>query len=153
MSIFRNVQVGFPIVYTSDLIPANEFNETLVTSTRYLPKIMVEAGIVSSTSEVRRNRPDLCITFPDDMTDCIEVKWGKKFLYIIIGKKDPKDPLDFYATDENLIGYSFDGINWNNLKNTNMNGRLYQCKVHLIHVFKGDAEMNFEPFITHFLWK
>ena len=75
--MYQNVQVGYPIVATSDLIPLNEFNETLMTSTRYLPKILVEAGIVKSTSEVRRNRKDLNITFPDDMTDCITVKWGK----------------------------------------------------------------------------
>ena len=68
--MFHNVMVGYPIVALSDLIPPNEFNETLVTSTRYLPKILVEAGIVKSTSEVRRNRKDLDITFPDDMTDC-----------------------------------------------------------------------------------
>ena len=94
--MFHNVMVGYPIVALSDLIPPNEFNETLVTSTRYLPKILVEAGIVKSTSEVRRNRKDLDITFPDDMTDCITVKWGKKFLYIIIGKKEPVDLISEY---------------------------------------------------------
>ena len=73
----HNVMVGYPIVALSDLIPLNEFNETLVTSTRYLPKILVEAGVVKSTFEVYRNRKDLVIIFPDDMTDCITVKWGK----------------------------------------------------------------------------
>ena len=110
--MFQNVMVGYPIVALSDLIPPNEFNETLVTSTRYLPKILVEAGIVQSTSEVRRNRPDLCITFPDNMTDCITVKWGKKFLYVIVGRKDPFDIKELYLHDPDIYGISFDTFNW-----------------------------------------
>ena len=45
-----NVQVGYPIVPLSELIPVEEFSDTISTMSRYLPKIMVEAGIVSSTS-------------------------------------------------------------------------------------------------------
>lgn len=82
-----NVQVGYPIVPLSELIPVEEFSDTISTMSRYLPKIMVEAGIVSSTSEVRRNRPDLCKMYPDDMTTCEEIKWGKKRLYVVVGKK------------------------------------------------------------------
>lgn len=45
---------------------------------------MKEAGVVKSTNEVRRNKPELCITL--DKLDCIKIKWGKKFLYIVVGE-------------------------------------------------------------------
>ena len=58
--------------------------KTLFTETRFLPAIMKEAGIVQSTGEVRRNKPELMITL--DKPDCINIKWGKKFLYIVVGE-------------------------------------------------------------------
>ena len=64
----------------------NEKNKTLFTSTRYLPNVMKEAGIVQSTREVRRNRPELCRNL--DERDFIELKWGKRFLFIVVGEKD-----------------------------------------------------------------
>ena len=102
-----NVQVGYPIVPLSELIPVEEFSDTISTMSRYLPKIMVEAGIVSSTSEVRRNRPDLCKMYPDDMTTCEEIKWGKKRLYIVVGKKTPIDLGKIYEEDENVHSYEY----------------------------------------------
>ena len=45
---------------------------------------MKEAGLVQSISEIKRNRPELCLTL--DTPDCINIKWGKKFLFIIVGK-------------------------------------------------------------------
>ena len=102
-----NVQVGYPIVPLSELIPVEEFSDTISTMSRYLPKIMVEAGIVSSTSEVRRNRPDLCKMYPDDMTTCEEIKWGKKRLYIVVGKKTPIDLGKIYEEDENVHSYKY----------------------------------------------
>ena len=62
----------------------NEKQQTLFTEQRYLPAILKEAGIVPSISEVRRNRPDLVITL--DKLDCFWIKWGKKRLYIVVGK-------------------------------------------------------------------
>ena len=89
--MFHNVVVGNPIVSASSLIALddkdweeNEKDKTLFTDTRFLPAIMKEAGVVDSIGEVRRNRPELCITL--DKLDCINVKWGKKFLYIIVGE-------------------------------------------------------------------
>ena len=89
--MFHNVVVGNPIVSASSLIAfddkdwkENEKDKTLFTGTRFLPAIMKEAGVVDSTGEVRRNRPELCITL--DKLDCINVKWGKKFLYIVVGE-------------------------------------------------------------------
>jgi hypothetical protein len=89
--MFHNVVIGKPLVEPYTLL-ANDLTDweetekknTLFTNTRYLPAVMKEAGIVNSTGEVRRNRPDLCITL--DKVDCINLKWGKKRLYIIVGE-------------------------------------------------------------------
>ena len=89
--MFRNVVVGKPIVSASYLLATdekdweeNEKQDTLFTETRFLPAIMKEAGVVQSVSEVRRNRPELCVTL--DKLDCVSVKWGKKFLFIVVGE-------------------------------------------------------------------
>ena len=89
--MFHNVVIGKPIVDASSLLALNatdwEENEkqrTLFTETRFLPAVMKEAGIVSSTGEVRRNRPELCVML--DKLDCINIKWGKRFLFIVVGE-------------------------------------------------------------------
>lgn len=76
---FQNVVVGEPLVHPKELIALNdgdwEINEkqqTLFTLERFLPKIMVEAGVVKSINEVRRNQPKLVRTF--DTLDCINIK-------------------------------------------------------------------------------
>ena len=102
-----NVQVGYPIIPLSELVPIEEFPDSISTMTRYLPKIMVEAGIVASTSEVRRNRPDLCKMYPNDMTTCEEIKWGKKRLYVVVGKKTPTNFEDFWKNDPNVYSWQF----------------------------------------------
>ena len=88
--MFHNVVVGKPIVEPKELIAfddidweTNEKEKTLFTDMRFLPAIMKEAGIVKSTNEVRKNKPELMITLND--IDCLWIKWGKKFLYIIVG--------------------------------------------------------------------
>lgn len=89
--MFHNVVIGNPIVDVNSLLAIdekdweeNEKKNTLFTETRFLPAILKEAGIVKSTGEVRRNKPELCITL--DKLDCINLKWGKKFLYIVVGE-------------------------------------------------------------------
>ena len=90
--MFQNVIVGTPLPGTpaehfgSSTLDCviNEHNQTHFTEERFLPRIMVEAGIVKSTSEVRRNRPDLWRSL--DKLDFFQVKWGKKFLWILVGK-------------------------------------------------------------------
>lgn len=89
--MFHNVVIGKSTVDPSLLLAndykdweENEKKDTLFTDTRFLPAVMKEAGVVSSISEVRRNRPELCITL--DQVDCINLKWGKKRLYIIVGE-------------------------------------------------------------------
>lgn len=89
--MFQNVVIGTPLVPPSEILALderdweeNEKGQTLFTKTRFLPAIMKEAGLVSSTGEVRRNQPKLVVTL--NKPDFIEVKWGKKHLFIVVGK-------------------------------------------------------------------
>lgn len=89
--MFLNVVIGKPLVDSKTLLALddldwknNEQPQTLFTETRYLPAVMKEAGVVQSTSEVRKNRPDLNISLENP--DCLWVKWGKKRLYVIVGE-------------------------------------------------------------------
>lgn len=89
--MFLNVVIGKPLVGPKTLLALddldwknNEQPQTLFTETRYLPAVMKEAGVVQSTSEVRKNRPDLNISLENP--DCLWVKWGKKRLYVIVGE-------------------------------------------------------------------
>jgi len=89
--MIQNVVIGRPLVDASTLIALNERDweenekqNTLFTETRFLPAVMKEAGVVQSISEVRRNKPELCVSL--DGFDCINLKWGKKFLFIVVGE-------------------------------------------------------------------
>ena len=89
--MFLNVVIGKPLVDPKTLLALddldwtnNEQPQTLFTETKYLPAVMKEAGVVQSTSEVRKNRPDLNISLENP--DCLWVKWGKKRLYVIVGE-------------------------------------------------------------------
>lgn len=89
--MFLNVVIGTPLVDPEELLAFNlddwnnnEKQHTLFTETRYLPAILKEAGVVSSTNEVRKNKPKLNITL--DRPDCMMIKWGKKFLFIVVGE-------------------------------------------------------------------
>lgn len=88
--MFHNVVIGKPLVEPWALISSSKeewekFDErdTLFTEERFLPAILVDAGIVKSRSEVKRNKPELCKEL--NKPDCIWVKWGKQKIYIIIG--------------------------------------------------------------------
>ena len=59
-------------------------NDIYYTEERFLPRIMVDLGIVKSISEVRRNKPQLMKTL--DKLDYIEIKWGKSHLFILVGE-------------------------------------------------------------------
>lgn len=90
--IYQNVVVGRPLTgtpmhlfsFSNEDWVLNEFKNTLWTNERYLPKILVDAGVVKNTSEVRRNRPDLNKTLNNP--DFIEVRWGKKRVFILVGE-------------------------------------------------------------------
>ena len=90
LAIVKDIVIGKPICEPWYMF-CNEQNEwddikdnVLFTEERYLPKLMVDCGLVKSISEVRRNRPELIKTL--DKPDFIEVKWGKSRLYIQIGE-------------------------------------------------------------------
>lgn len=89
--IKENVVIGQIIVEPHHLFAenkkdweTNEKEKTLFTNERFLPKIMVQCGIVKNISEVRRNQKSLCITL--DKIDFITIKWGKKFIFIAVGE-------------------------------------------------------------------
>ena len=89
--MFRNVVIGTPLVEPLELLAASkeDWNEsekeaTLFTSERSLPRILKQAGVVNSTSEVRKNRKDLVIDLNEP--DFVTVKWGKKRLFILVGE-------------------------------------------------------------------
>ena len=89
--MIQNVVIGRPLVDASTLIALNERDweenekqNTLFTETRFLPAVMKEAGIVQSISEVRRNKPELFVFL--EKLDCVNIKWGKKFLFIVVGE-------------------------------------------------------------------
>ena len=89
--MFLNIVIGKPLVEPSLLLAydqtdweENEEKQTFFTETHFLPSVLKEAGIVSSTSEVRRNQPKLCVNLTE--LDCFWLKWGKKKLYIIVGE-------------------------------------------------------------------
>lgn len=89
--MFENVVVGKPIVESLKLFARdendwehNENCKTLFTDERFLPAVLKEAGVVSSISEVRRNKPELVRTL--DSLDFLKIKWGKKFVFIAVGE-------------------------------------------------------------------
>jgi hypothetical protein len=87
----ENVVIGIPIVDESEIFArdkqdwaANEFKKTLYTNERNIAKILCELGVVKSISEVRRNQPKLCREVAN--LDFLEVKWGKRRFWILIGE-------------------------------------------------------------------
>ena len=89
--MFHNIVIGKPLVNAWTLISSTEEEfekfdkkDTLFTEERFLPALLVDAGIVKSRSEVKRNKPELCISL--DNLDCIWVKWGKQKIFIIVGE-------------------------------------------------------------------
>ena len=90
--MIENIVIGTPLVDPSTLFSKNtedwdkaERLKTLWTTERNLPRLMKEAGVVSSVSEVRRNQPRLCIDLNEP--DFLKIKWGKRFLFILVGEQ------------------------------------------------------------------
>jgi hypothetical protein len=83
MKYIENIVVGEPLVTPETLLGNNYKEITEFDTERFLPKLLVKYGFISSTSEVKRNRPDLWRTL--DKTDCEEIKIGKRRLFIVIG--------------------------------------------------------------------
>lgn len=87
---FRDVIIGKPIVEPWYIFCkeqcewGNIKDDVYYTEERFLPKIMVDLGIVKSVSEVRRNKPQLMCNL--DELDYLEIKWGKNKLFILVGE-------------------------------------------------------------------
>ena len=86
----ENIVIGQPIVEPYELFAKNnedweniEKEKTLFTSERFLPKLLVEIGVAPSVSEVRRNRKDIVKTL--EGLDYLEIKYGKRKLFILVG--------------------------------------------------------------------
>ena len=89
--MFHNVVIGTPLVEPWELFSTSkedfekfELKDTLFTDERFLPAVLVEAGVVPSRNEVRRNKPELYKFL--NGPDFIEVKWGKNKIFIAVGK-------------------------------------------------------------------
>lgn len=89
--MIENIVIGTPLVDPAALFSKNaedwdkvEKEKTLWTTERNLPRLMKEAGVVSSVSEVRRNQPKLCVDLNE--VDFLKIKWGKRFLFILVGE-------------------------------------------------------------------
>lgn len=87
----QNIVIGNPLVNPAELLSdgtiedwQNEFKDTLFTEERFLPRLLVAAGVAKSTSEVKRNKPELFKELNE--LDFLEIKWGKKRLFIIVGE-------------------------------------------------------------------
>ncbi|MBC6695240.1 hypothetical protein H9L25_00410 [Terrisporobacter mayombei] len=87
---FKDVIIGNPIVepwyiFCKEQDEWSQIKDDIYyTEERFLPKIMVDLGIVKSVSEVRRNKPQLMCNL--DHLDYLEVKWGKNKLFILVGE-------------------------------------------------------------------
>lgn len=89
--MFQNIVIGKPLVEPWTLISNSpeEFEkddkkDTLFTDERFLPALLVDAGVVKSKSEVRRNKPQFCVDLNE--VTCHWVNWGKKKIFIIVGE-------------------------------------------------------------------
>lgn len=87
----ENIVIGKPIVeewmiFAHDVNDWNtvEKDKTIWTDERNLAAILKSLDIVKSISEVRRNKPQLCV--PLTSPDFIEVKWGKRKFFVLVGE-------------------------------------------------------------------
>lgn len=86
----ENVVIGFPIVDEKTMFALDnedwervEKDKTFYTKEKFLPNILVELGIAPSKGEIRRNKPQFMISL--DKLDFMEIKWGKKRVFVLVG--------------------------------------------------------------------
>ena len=91
MKYIENIVINSPLVPPEERFSSShedwinvEQDKTYYTEEIFLPRIMVELEIVKSVSEVRRNKPGLVKELND--YDYLEIKWGKRKLFILVGK-------------------------------------------------------------------
>jgi hypothetical protein len=79
----ENIIIGKPLVDLKTLgVEDSEY--TVFTEERYLPKLLVQYGFMTSIGEVKRNRPDLVRDL--NKTDMEFIKIGKKRFWLIVGE-------------------------------------------------------------------
>lgn len=91
MKYIENIVIKSPIVPPEEIFASSyeewiniEQDKTYYTEETFLPRIMVELEIVKSVNEVRRNKPGLVKELNE--YDYLEIKWGKRKLFILVGK-------------------------------------------------------------------
>ena len=89
--MIQNVIIGEPVCEpwlifsnTPEDWEKDDKHNTLFTEERFLPRILVECGVAKSVSEVRKNKPNLVIEL--NTVNFYEIKWGKKRVFIQVGK-------------------------------------------------------------------
>ena len=89
--MIENIVIGTPLVSIASLLSdgpedwiQNEYKKTKCTGNRFLPQILKDIGAVKSTSEIKRNRPDLWVELKDP--DCFWIKIGKRRFYVVVGE-------------------------------------------------------------------
>lgn len=75
-----DIVIGTPLVSLDTL----GVEDPHFTNERNLAKIMVDLKVFPSMGQIRKNRPDLMIELNE--FDCIELKIGKRWFYIIVGE-------------------------------------------------------------------
>ena len=89
----ENIVIGKPVVDPQQLFAVDEDDwnrtekeKTYFTEERFLPRILVDIGIYSSISEIRRNKPQLVMTLDHlDFIDGLKVSKKRK-LWIAVGE-------------------------------------------------------------------
>lgn len=93
MRYIENIVIGTPIVDSKDMFASSdddwntiEKEKTYYTDERFLPRILVDLGIYPSTSEIRRNKPELVKSLDNlDFIDGLTAKKKRK-LWILVGE-------------------------------------------------------------------
>lgn len=93
MKYIENIVIGTPIVDPASMFSssdddwnATEKEKTYYTNERFLPRILVDIGIYPSTSEIRRNKPQLIQSLDNlDFIDGLKANKKRK-LWILIGE-------------------------------------------------------------------
>lgn len=93
MTYIENIVIGKPIVEPQQIFAKDESDwtrieqeKTYCTEERFLPKILVELGIYPSIGEIRRNKPNLMVSFDKvDFIDNLKVS-KKRRLWILVGE-------------------------------------------------------------------
>lgn len=86
----ENIVIGQPLVSLDTLLGSEQYPQydymvvTVRDDERYLPRLLANHGFTSSAKEIKRNRKDLDIRL--DKPDCLDIKLGKKRIYIVVGE-------------------------------------------------------------------